>query len=360
MKLHLSELELAREYHSHTSFEALTPEQLRRMGEHAQRLHKWVNDHSTAHHTISLAVVVFLLWSDLAVLLALPAALIGHAGNGPSWIHSPSWIEVAAAVAVGALHSLLIYSMMVYSLHEGAAHKRIFRPHGPITRALAVVANNLSRLGAADPVYYAKNHSSHHSQFGTAEDGEFLNFVSSRRYWPTLLPFAMFLNYSDFVVHRPVFITRPLLRSMAVSLAYHCFYAGAMVALYGVVFPFVALVLVTPHVGFFVDRLRHFSEHNLMPLDYRNGARSFGLGFWGMLIGGGPWGQPCHLIHHMFPAVPWYAQLILYRKLKPLLSDRQREQFLLRPIIGFRLMYCRLLREPRRFAQSSTVRQPPG
>ena len=262
-------------------------------------------------------------------------------------------MEVAGAVVVGSLHSLLIYSMMVYSLHEGAAHKRIFRPRGPVTRAFAMWANNLCRLGAADPVYYSKNHFSHHSQFGTAEDGEFLNFVSSRRYWPTMLPFAMFLNYSDFVVHRPLFITKALLRSMAVSLVYHGIYAGAMLALYGAAFPFIALMVVTPHVGFFVDRLRHFSEHNLMPLDHRNGARSFGLGFWGMLIGGGPWGQPCHLIHHMFPAVPWYAQLMLHRKLKPVLTGRQREQFLLRPVIGFPLLYFRLLREPHRFAESA-------
>jgi fatty acid desaturase len=125
------------------------------------------------------------------------------------------------------------------------------------------------------------------------------------------------------------------------------------------VFTFVALVLVTPHVGFLVDRLRHFTEHNLMPLDHRNGARSFGLGFWGMLVGGGPWGQPCHLIHHLFPAVPWYAQLILHHKLKSLLTDRQRGQFLLRPVVGFPLMYYRLLGEPRRFADSAH-RNPTG
>ena len=38
----------------------------------------------------------------------------------------------------------------------------------------------------------------------TAADGEFLNFVVPRRYWLTLIPFAAFLNFSDFVVHRPL------------------------------------------------------------------------------------------------------------------------------------------------------------
>ena len=53
-------------------------------------------------------------------------------------------------------------------------------------------------------------------------------------------------------------------------------------------------LLIAPHFGFYLDRLRQFTEHNLMPLDNRSGARSFGIGFWGLFMGGGPWGQPCH------------------------------------------------------------------
>ncbi len=50
-----------------------------------------------------------------------------------------------------------------------------------------------------------------------------------------------------------------------------------------------------------------------MPLDNANGSRSFGLGFWGLLVGGGPWGSPCHWEHHLVPSLPWYQQLILHR-----------------------------------------------
>jgi fatty acid desaturase len=345
VQLQPADLELARAYQSQVPFETLTGEQLRRMGEHAQRLHLFVTSYPVAHNAISFAVVAFLVLTDIGILLLLPAIVAARMEG--AW-----WITVAVAVVAGSLHSLVIYSMVVFSLHEGAAHNRIFTPRGAVTRAMAALANNLCRLGSADPVYYANNHRSHHSKFGTEEDGEFLNFVPAKRYWPTLLPFAMFINYNDFVVHRPMFITRALLRSMAVSFTYHVVIGLAMWALYGFWFTVIALMLVTPHVGFFVDRLRHYSEHNLMPLDHKNGARSFGLGFWGLLIGGGPWGQPCHLIHHMFPVVPWYGQLILHRKLKALLTPRQREQFLLRPVIGFPLVCFRLLRESQRFADS--------
>jgi len=29
-----------------------------------------------------------------------------------------------------------------------------------------------------------------------------------------------------------------------------------------------------------LDRLRQFTEHNLMPLENKDGSRSFGFGFW--------------------------------------------------------------------------------
>ena len=53
--------------------------------------------------------------------------------------------------------------------------------------------------------------------------------------------------------------------------------------------------LLFTQLGFYLDRLRQFTEHNLMPLDNLNGSRSFGFGFWGMLVGGGPWGTPMSL-----------------------------------------------------------------
>ena len=84
-----------------------------------------------------------------------------------------------------------------------------------------------------------------------------------------------------------------------------------------------------PHIGFYVDRMRQFTEHNLMPLENNSGARSLGVGFWGLLVGGGPWGQPCHLAHHMVASIPWYQQIMLHRYIVGLLTETQRKQFLL-------------------------------
>jgi hypothetical protein len=72
-----------------------------------------------------------------------------------------------------------------------------------------------------------------------------------------------------------------------------------------------------------------------MPLENNSGARSLGVGFWGLLVGAGPWGQPCHLAHHMVASVPWYQQIILHRHIVGLLTVTQRKQLLLKPIVGF-------------------------
>jgi fatty acid desaturase len=108
-----------------------------------------------------------------------------------------------------------------------------------------------------------------------------------------------------------------------------------------------------PHVGFLCDRVRQFTEHNLMPLDNKNGSRSFGWGFWGMLVGGGPWGSPCHWEHHLVPSLPWYEQLVLHRHLARLLTPKQRQQFLLEPVVGFPKLWWKLVRETRQFAETA-------
>jgi fatty acid desaturase len=72
-----------------------------------------------------------------------------------------------------------------------------------------------------------------------------------------------------------------------------------------------------------------------LPLDRQNGTRELGLGFWGLLLGGGPWGQPCHACHHLEPALAWYQQLALHLTLRRILAPAQRRQLFLQPVIGF-------------------------
>jgi fatty acid desaturase len=69
------------------------------------------------------------------------------------------------------------------------------------------------------------------------------------------------------------------------------------------------------------------------------------VGFWGLLVGGGPWGSPCHLEHHLVPSLPWYQQLYLHRFLKKMMTRPQREHFMLTPVVGFPLLWWRLVRE---------------
>jgi hypothetical protein len=344
MELHLEELVLARRFSEAALFQPLTKEQLTTILEHGRRLHRWFKRHRAIHRCINLTVVLLLLGGDFYVLLHLPGLLLDASSAGTVG-------RLLVAILVGAVHSWIIYSVVVFSLHEGAAHDLIFPPTGRVNAILAVLANNLCRLGSADPIWYARNHKSHHAHFGTESDGEFLNFVLRRRYWLTFLPFAIFINYSDFVVHRKSRHTGSELVSIGVALTYNIVYGRAMMALYGLPFTILVLAIVFPHVGFYIDRARQFTEHNLMPLENKDGSRSFGLGFWGMLIGGGPWGQPCHWSHHLVPSIPWYQQLILHRRIVRLLTAVQREQYLIEPFIGFPQLFARLWSEPTRFAR---------
>jgi len=238
----------------------------------------------------------------------------------------------------------------------------VFPGRNPVSRAMNFVAANLCRIAANEPGYYSEHHMSHHAKFGTEGDGEFLNFVLPRRFWLTLLPFASLLNYTDFVAHRPPHYTRGRIISAVAALTYHLTYGYLMAGRFGTLFPVLAFILFLPHTGFFLDRLRQFSEHNLMPLSNKDGSRSFGYGFWGLLIGGGPWGSQCHWEHHLVGSIPWYQQLALHSFVRGILTPAQRKQFLLQPVIGYPRLMWRLLTEPGRFVTgrkpSRTQQQP--
>ena len=339
-----AELELARAYEQANSFEGLNEEQLNLIMNRGRALYKWFKAHPYIHNLISLLVIVFILSADYFILMRLPAWFL-EAGRATGW--GPALLT---ALLAAGLHSWLFYSLTVFTLHEGSAHKMIFPPRGPVSSVANFLANNLARLAGAEPGYYAEHHMTHHSKFGTKEDGEFLNFVIPRRYWMTFLPLATIFNFSDFIIHRPLAYTTGRMVSGLTTATYHGLYGLAVYQRFGLVFALSALAFF-PHVGFYFDRLRQYSEHNLMPLDNKNGARSFGLGFWGLVVGGGPWGQPCHWEHHLVASVPWYQQLMLHRYVVTLLTPRQRKQFLIEPITGFPKLWWRLLRESNAFLQ---------
>jgi fatty acid desaturase len=132
---------------------------------------------------------------------------------------------------------------------------------------------------------------------------------------------------------------------MGVGFSYIGAYGLFMVPHFGWLFSALTLLVINIHFAFLLDRLREGIEHNLMPLERANGTRNFGWGFWGMLIGGGPWGQSCHLSHHLAPMLPWYHQLLLHRTLQRILTPAQREVFFLRPVTGFPWLVGRIFKQ---------------
>jgi len=351
MQFHKEELDLARAYERSQPFEGLSREQMKLVMDRGRDLYHWFKKHQAVHFLINLTVLCLIFAADYFFLVRLPGWLMPSApGIGRM---------VLVALAVGGLHSWLMYSLIVFSMHEGAAHKIIFPHNDPVSRVLNRLGSNLCRLAAGEPYYYSEHHMSHHAKFGTEQDGEFLNYVTPRRYWLTLLPYANILNYSDFIAHRPLNYTRSRVISALVALTYNGLFGVVVARRYGVAFALLALALFVPHVGFYLDRLRQYTEHNLMPLDNKDGSRSFGLGFWGMVIGGGPWGSPCHWEHHLVASLPWYQQLLLHRFLVGILSPQQQKQYLLEPVIGYPKLLLRLWREPGSFKQqlaNSTVK----
>ena len=349
MQLHHEELVYARAYSAAHAFESLTDDQLRAIRSAGRDLFAWFKAHPRVNNAISLAVIAFIFVADYWVLLRLPGMLL-PVGRDSGWLPL-----TGTGILVGSLHSYLLYSLGVFSLHEGAAHNIMFVGKGPLARFGQFVARNLARVAASEPNCYAGTHMAHHAKFGTEDDAEFLNGVFLKRYVLTFLPLAAFVNFSDFIVHRPLTYTGSRLISAATSTSYNAVYAFLMYRAFGGPLTALVFLVLLPHVGFYLDRVRQFTEHNLMPLDNANGSRSFGLGFWGMLVGGGPWGSPCHWEHHLVPSLPWYQQLILHRFVVRQLTPIQRRQFLIAPVIGFPMLWWRIVRHMRGVAPATPL-----
>jgi hypothetical protein len=341
MIVHDEELALARAYQQSHEFEDLTDVQLRAILTRGRELFHWFKAHPATHNTINVCALALIFVLDYLTLMKLPGLFM------PPGEPASLGATLAASALAGSLHSYLLYSLGVFSLHEGAAHHILIVGQGGLARRAQAIGSQLCRIAAAEPEYYATRHMVHHAKFGTPDDAEFLNCVLPKRYFMTFLPLAAFINFSDFIIHRPPTYTRSRILSALIATTYNSVYAFLLWNIYGPVFTLLTMFVFLPHVGFYLDRVRQFTEHNLMPLDNQNGSRSFGAGFWGLLVGGGPWGSPCHWEHHLVPSLPWYQQLMLHRFVVRQLTPRQRRQFLITPVIGFPRLWWHLIRELR-------------
>ncbi|WP_394838804.1 fatty acid desaturase [Pendulispora rubella] len=338
MKTHVTDVEAARAYQASTlpSFVYLSTSQRQLVRAKAKQWIAWRRAHPRLHNAVGIGLLAFLFAFDAYVLLELPRQL-------PLDLATRSGI-VFAALTTGFIHGFLVCSIVTYSVHEGAAHDLIVVGNGPVVRVLRVLANNACRLFLADPDYYAASHFKHHRWLGTEEDGSFTNHVRLRRLLLAIVPMAPVFSHSDYFPWRPQEHTRSRKISAVLTKLHLAVFFSAMTWRFGVLYAVISLLVIGTWISFVFDRLRESTEHLGMPLERIHGTRDFGLGLWGLLLGGGPWGQPCHFSHHLEPALPWYHQLALHFFLRRILTPRQKRQFFLRPVVGFPALLVRLAR----------------
>ncbi len=295
-----------------SEFPTLTQKQKDDLLAYSRELKDWQRENPTVHNLLTLAVVLVNV-SLIAVLgFVVPAAV----DLGP-----------LAQVFLSVAYGLAAYGLTVYSLHELNGHNQGFRGRGALVRAGNFVALNLCRIFHADPEFYKTQHYSHHSLVATREDRAFTNAISLRRFLVSIIPFSVATPFCDYKIHTSDEWSRSKAASELVSLGLLLSICANLYVHQG---PANVLIFaaVAPWASFFFDRLRETSEHNFMPGQRGNEARSFGLTFWGLVVGGGPWGQCCHLAHHLAPSLPWYLQLRLQRRLERTLDERQKKVFL--------------------------------
>jgi hypothetical protein len=253
----------------------------------------------------------------------LPLIFLGISWAGIIW-GIPFLIknQILALLLMGLCHGIWGYSFVTYTLHEGAGHGLLKNT------PFRFLAFHSSRLLFADPEFYRDVHQSHHKFLGTSRDGSFTHHVNLNRVLRSLLPGAGILFPNDYKIHQGDKLTRSLLFSYLVG---GLFLGLELLLLRGEFLWWKILLSFTflgPWVGLSLDRLRESLEHWGMPAQRKLGSKEFGLTFWGLLIGGGPWGQPCHFSHHLAPDLSWYQQLRLHLYLKKLNPELPRDYLL--------------------------------
>ena len=336
MKLHPEDLEWARRrWAGEPTFPSIRSWQLAAIHREAKRFRRWVARHPLAHNAITLVLFLFLFASDAWALHGLPRI----------WTFVPlSWGALVAGAVAGGLHGFLVCGITTLSVHEGAAHDLLVSGQGAWARRLRTLTSGACRLFFADPEHYAAAHLAHHRHLGDEGDGSFTNHVRWARLASSLAPLAPLRDASDYFPWRPQEATRSRRLSLLLGSAVMVGHGAVLVVTQGPLYAAVSVCLIGGWLGYALDRVRESTEHLDMPLDPVNGTRELGLGAAGLILGGGPWGQPCHLTHHLAPGLPWYLQLRLHFTVRKVLDEEQRRALFLRPVVGFPALLVRLRR----------------
>ena len=328
MKTYASDVDRAAEIHQEydAHFPYISPEQIDQIKVKSEPYRRWFLAHPRIHNSINALLILAIFFADFYLLTHVPELLPAERSI---------WADILWALPIGLLHGWIMCGMVTFSVHEGASHNLIFQGSGRVIRGLQKLSANMCRLSLVDPEYYAQGHKAHHQYFGSDKDGSFSNFVRVKRLALSLVPASALMSYSDFFPWRPLEKTKSKSRSMLLGKVYMIGFAIYMVPNFGGIFTLVTLLTMGAWSSCILDRLREAAEHLFMPLDKTNGTRQLGIGFWGLFLGGGFWGQPCHLSHHLAPGLPWYFQVRLHLDLKRIFTEEQKTVFFLKPFTGY-------------------------
>ncbi len=239
----------------------------------------------------------------LTALLLIACSILGYWQWG--W---PDWICFCASVL--ALH---LSGTVIHDASHNAAHSN---------RILNAVMGHGSALmlGFAFPVF-TRVHLQHHAHVNDPENDPD-HFVSTGG--PLLLIAARFFYHEIYFFQRKLwrkyellewFLSRLFLFTI-VFLGIHYGFIGFVMN-----FWFVPALVVGVMLGLFFDYLPHrpFQERNR----WKN-ARVYPSPILNLMI----FGQNYHLIHHLWPSIPWYQYQPAYHATKPLLDHKGCEQSL--------------------------------
>lgn len=328
MKVYPEELKAYSVYiseHQEDFANELTPEQLVLIKKYAKEKIVWLSQNKNIANIIGLTTLLFIFILDYLILNS----------------HS-------ALVTILA-HGFIIYGFSNYTLHEGAGHNRIYTKKGIIQN----IVNNLTRIYFNDPEYYKSAHPRHHSKLATGDDGAYTQFVWPKRFFISLLPLAFIMPFCDYKIHVGDKYTKSRLLSDIIGISYNLLTLLILMQ-YFTFWEALLIILASYHVAFYLDRLRETTEHNLM-INTHYGARNMGSSLAGLIVGGGPWGQPYHLSHHLEPALPWYFQISMHYKLKEILTPMQQKYYFINTTFDYCQLLIRVVSENLKIAKKITA-----
>lgn len=302
MKVYESELQNWSTFRATAPNTPLSKEQLEFIDLRSKTLLKESMSNPTLHNLMGVSLILLLIFID---------------------IYSFTFKGTTGLVVMTLIHGFILYSLTIYTMHEGAGHKRIILGNSK----LSFLVNNVSRLFFADPVNYQLCHPSHHQYLGTKDDQAFTQMVEPQRIFKSFLPGAGLLEFNDYKIHSGDAWTKSKITTLIIGLIYSSLLFILAQNNHSPALLIFLLLVGAPWISFTLDRLRESSEHLLLKSNDLPQARELGNTFWGYLIGGGPWGQPCHLSHHIAPSLPWYQQLRLSRDIKKIMTPEQRKHF---------------------------------